>query len=84
METVLFFYPTPFKSCKAELNRQHLHLFNGANVFARRRLAAENGFKFGFVVKPKKIKFTGEELEALQGVILMKINQVLAPYATWM
>lgn len=36
-----------------DLNYYHLHLLNGQNVFARRRLAAEHGLKFGFVVKPK-------------------------------
>lgn len=87
MAPVIFFHTSPALNSsdyELKLNWAHLHLFNGQNTFARRRLAAEHGIKFGFVVRPKPLKFAGEELKALQGVVLMEINQVLAPYATWM
>lgn len=41
-------------SQRVELNKAHLHLFGGSNIFARKRLATEHGIKFGFVVRPKK------------------------------
>lgn len=82
MGTVVFFYPPKIPAhyflCRA--NNEHLHLFNGENVFARKRIAAEHGIKFGFFnIRPRPERFIEQDDFSKDRLTISRVETTLSP-----